>query len=79
MSISLDSSRTRSSGGSGLGLSIVRAIIKAHGTTITLTPRVTQLGGQAVFLGVVMLVTQPKFWLNSVIEGVPNLVVAPTT
>ncbi|WP_157630737.1 DUF1304 family protein [Kribbella catacumbae] len=37
---------------------------------------------QHVFLAVVMLVTQPKLWLNSVMEAVPNLVllvVAATT
>ncbi|MEV6416461.1 hypothetical protein [Kribbella sp. NPDC051718] len=37
---------------------------------------------QHVFLAVVMLATQPKLWLNSVMEAVPNLVllvVAATT
>lgn len=37
---------------------------------------------QHVFLAIVMLVTQPKLWLNSVMEAVPNLVllvVAATT
>jgi signal transduction histidine kinase len=36
--VRLDSSRARSSGGSGLGLSIVREITKAHGGSITLAP-----------------------------------------
>lgn len=35
--VRLDASRTRSSGGSGLGLSIVQEIIKAHDGTVTLT------------------------------------------
>lgn len=35
--VRLDASRTRSSGGSGLGLSIVEEIIKAHDGTVTLT------------------------------------------
>jgi two-component system OmpR family sensor kinase len=35
-----DSSRTRSSGGSGLGLSIVAALIAAHGGTVGVTSRV---------------------------------------
>jgi len=30
-----DSSRTRESGGSGLGLSIVAALVAAHGGTVT--------------------------------------------
>ncbi|MFF1819691.1 sensor histidine kinase [Kribbella sp. NPDC058245] len=37
--VRLDSSRARTSGGSGLGLSIVQEITKAHGGSITLTPR----------------------------------------
>lgn len=41
-----DASRTRSSGGSGLGLSIVGAIVAAHGGTVTAAPRE---GGGSVF------------------------------
>jgi len=36
--VRLDTSRARASGGSGLGLSIVQEIVKAHHGTVTLTP-----------------------------------------
>ncbi|MFI5693753.1 ATP-binding protein [Kribbella sp. NPDC051586] len=39
--VRLDSSRARASGGSGLGLSIVQEIIKAHQGTVTLSPATT--------------------------------------
>ncbi|MER7251207.1 ATP-binding protein [Kribbella sp. NPDC000426] len=39
--VRLDTSRARASGGSGLGLSIVQEIIKAHQGTVTLTPATT--------------------------------------
>jgi two-component system sensor histidine kinase BaeS len=41
----VDDSRSRASGGSGLGLSIVRAIVAGHGGT--LTPSASPLGGLA--------------------------------
>jgi signal transduction histidine kinase len=43
--VRLDASRARSSGGSGLGLSIVQEIIKAHHGTVTLTPGSTSSTG----------------------------------
>ncbi|MET7278959.1 HAMP domain-containing sensor histidine kinase [Kribbella sp. NPDC005582] len=52
--VRLDSSRARSSGGSGLGLSIVQEITKAHRGSITLTPRA---GG-----GTKATVTLPMDW-----------------
>jgi len=30
--------------------------------------------GQHIFLSVVMLITQPKLWLNSIMEAAPNLI-----
>lgn len=39
--VRLDTSRSRASGGSGLGLSIAREITRAHNGTITLTPSTT--------------------------------------
>jgi signal transduction histidine kinase len=41
-----DTSRSRESGGSGLGLSIIAAIVHEHGGTLTL--RKSALGGLAV-------------------------------
>jgi two-component system OmpR family sensor kinase len=42
-----DSSRTRASGGAGLGLSIVAAVTEAHGGTVELRPTP---GGGATFV-----------------------------
>ena len=42
-----DAGRSRDSGGSGLGLSIVAAIVHAHGGTVTVRPRID--GGGAIF------------------------------
>ncbi|MFF0269864.1 sensor histidine kinase [Kribbella sp. NPDC004536] len=40
--VRLDTSRARASGGSGLGLSIVQEIVKAHHGTVTLAPAASQ-------------------------------------
>ena len=47
----VDSSRTRASGGAGLGLSIVSAVTEAHGGTVEARPT---LGG-----GATLVVTLP--------------------
>jgi signal transduction histidine kinase len=44
----LSTERTRETGGAGLGLSIVRAVVKAHGGTVTAAPSPT--GSLAVFV-----------------------------
>jgi len=47
----VEGSRSRETGGSGLGLAVVRAIVQRHGGTITLDDRV---GG-----GLLVMVTLP--------------------
>ncbi len=58
-----EQSRARHSGGSGLGLSVVRAIAEAHGGTVSLAPRD---GGGAVFE---MVLPHPPELLHTIVTS----------
>jgi signal transduction histidine kinase len=62
-----DPARTRTSGGSGLGLSIVSAIVTAHGGTVTATSKPGE--------GLVVTVLLPVSGLQAGVE--PLAAVAP--